>query len=46
MIRALAKLLAILVFLAMLFTVAVYLWGSSKSVRFEKASSASGSVTE
>jgi NADH:ubiquinone oxidoreductase subunit 3 (subunit A) len=39
MIRFLAKFLAILIFLAMLFTVLVYLWGSSKSVRFEKAAS-------
>ncbi len=40
MIRALSKLLAVLVFLAMAFTILVYLWGSSKAVTFKKAPAA------
>lgn len=36
MIRSLGRILAILIFLGLLFTGLVYLWGSSKSVHFDK----------
>lgn len=44
MIRALPKLLAVLIFLATIFTILVYLWGSSESVTFRKAPSAESAL--